>query len=511
MVGDGGGGIWLATAERLCRIRQGKFSCLQPMAGLPETDPRSLFVDSRGWLWIGQRYKGVSVTKEPAAENPSFIHYSTANGLLSDTAWALTEDDEGRIYVGTGKGLSRFDPREQSWQGFTTKDGLAREEIQSFYKDKQGNIWIAGGGVTRFNPRAEHKASQPPPIYISRVNITGEDLTLPETGTVRVAPMQLAASRNNLTIDFVGVQFQGEDTLLYQHKLEGADADWSAPAKLRSVSYAGLSPGSYRFLVRSLNRDGLISQPAVFEFRILRPIYLRWWFIALVMLSFGGIVFSLYRYRVRQLLELERVRTRIATDLHDDIGASLSRVAILSEVVRQQNRGHNGESEGRLAEIATSARELVDSMSDIVWSVDPRRDDLGNVVTRVRQFGADVFEAQGIAWELQVTPDLEKTKLTPEQRRDIFLICKEALNNVARHAGCRRATLSLRVSGQQILVGIKDDGRGFAAAVVENGRGGHGLANMQARAARLGGSLGIASDPGQGTQLNLSIPLHQRT
>ncbi len=232
---------------------------------------------------------------------------------------------------------------------------------------------------------------------------------------------------------------------------------------------------------------------------------------ALVMLSFGGIAFSLYRYRVRQLLELERVRTRIATDLHDDIGASLSRVAILSEVVRQQNRGHNGESEGRLAEIANSARELVDSMSDIVWSVDPRRDDLGNVVTRVRQFGADIFEAQGIEWELQVTPDLEKTKLTPEQRRDIFLICKEALNNVARHAGCRRATLSLRVSGQQILVEIKDDGRGFAATVVENGRGGHGLANMRARAARLGGSLGIASDPGHGTQLNLSIPLHRRT
>ena len=389
---------------------------------------------------------------------------------------------------------------------------MAGDDIRSFCKDKQGNIWIAGGGVTRFDPRAEHKASQPPPIYISRVNIMGQDLTLPETGTVRVAPMNLAASLNNLTIDYVGVQFRGEDTLLYQHKLEGADADWSAPAKPRSVSYASLSSGSYRFLVRVLNRDGLVSQPAVFEFRILPPIYLRWWFIALVMMTFAGIAFSLYRYRVRQLLALERVRTRIATDLHDDIGASLSRVAILSEVERQQNTGLSGESEGRLAEIANSARELIDSMSDIVWSVDPRRDDLGNVVARVREFGADVFEAQGIGWDLQVAPDLEKTKLTPEQRRDIFLICKEALNNVARHAACRRVTLALRVSGQQILVEIKDDGRGFAAAtVVENGHGGHGLANMQERAARLGGNLDIASDPGQGTQLNLTIPLRRRS
>src|SRR5262249_38501095 len=270
--------------------------------------------------------------------------YSTANGLLSDAAWAFSEDDEGRIYVGTGKGLSRFDPRNNSWQGFTSKDGLAGDEVRSFLKDKQGHIWIAGEGVTRFDPHVEHKASQPPSIYISRVNIMGKDVALPETGTVQVAPMQLASSRNNLTIDFVGLQFQGEDTLLYEHKLEGADADWTAPGKPRSVSYASLSPGSYRFLVRGRNRDGLISTPAVFEFRILQPIYLRWWFVALILMTFGAIAFLLYRYRVQQLLELERVRTRIATDLHDDIGAGLSRVAILSEVERRQNRGHDGAS-----------------------------------------------------------------------------------------------------------------------------------------------------------------------
>ena len=340
----------------------------------------------------------------------------------------------------------------------------------------------------------------------------GQDLALPETGTLQVAPMQLTASLNNLTIDFVGVQFQGEDTLLYQHKLEGADGDWSPPGKPRSVSYASLSPGSYRFLVRGRNRDGLISPPAVFEFRILQPIYLRWWFATLVLLTCGAIAFLLYRYRVRQLLELERVRTRIASDLHDDIGAGLSRVAILSEVERQQNVGHNGASEERLMEIASSARELVDSMADIVWSVDPRRDDLGNVVKRVRKFGADVFEAQGVEWEMDVTPDLEKTKLTPEQRRDIFLICKEALNNVARHAGCRHATLSLRVLGQKILVEIKDDGRGFVpeAVAAKTDHRGHGLANMRTRAARLGGSLDIASGRGHGTLLNLSVPLHRR-
>jgi ligand-binding sensor domain-containing protein len=189
---------------------------------LPDIDPRSLFVDSRGWLWIGQRYKGVSVTKEPAADHPSFIQYSTGNGLLSDTAWAFTEDDEGRVYVGTARGLSRFDPRTNSWQGFTSKDGLAGDDIRSFFKDKQSHIWIAGEGVSRFDPRAEHKASEPPPTYISRVSIMGKDLALPETGTVLVAPMKWRVfNSNNLTIiDSVGVQFQGEDTLLTNTNLK---------------------------------------------------------------------------------------------------------------------------------------------------------------------------------------------------------------------------------------------------------------------------------------------------
>jgi len=515
IIGDKSGSIWLATAERLCRIREHQFSCLSPTAGLPEIDPRSLFVDSRGWLWIGHRHRGVSVTQDPGAENPTFTNYANNNGLSSDTAWALTEDFAGQVYVGTGKGLSRFDPRNNTWQNFSSKDGLARDEITSFYRDRQGMIWIAADGVTRFDPRAEHPATEPPPIYISHVNVSGEDLNLPETGTNVMAPMQLAASRNNLTIDFVGVQFQGEDTLLYQHRLEGADSDWTAPTKSRSVNYASLSAGSYRFLVRAINRAGLVSPPAIFEFRILRPFYLRWWFLTLALLVVVSIASSLYRFRLRQLLALERVRTRIATDLHDDIGASLSRMAILSEVVRQQNNGGSQESQGRLAEIASSARELVDSMSDIVWSIDPRRDDLGHVVTRLRQFGSDVFEARGIAWELQVAPELERIKLRPEQRRDIFLICKEALNNVARHAECQHARLSLRVLGPQILVEIHDDGRGFVvpagnAAQAGRGRGGHGLVNMQIRAARLGADFGITSDPGQGTNLRLSIPRHGR-
>jgi signal transduction histidine kinase len=253
------------------------------------------------------------------------------------------------------------------------------------------------------------------------------------------------------------------------------------------------------------------AQPAFFSFNILRPIWQRWWFVTLTVLFAAGAAALLYQYRVNRLLELERVRTRIATDLHDDIGASLSRVAILSEVVKQQSDGHNERSTRMLTEISDSARSLVDSMSDIVWSIDPRRDDLQSVVRRVRQFAADVLEAQGIKWNLQAAPEFEQVKLKPEQRRHLFLIFKEALTNIACHAGCTNVLLRLTIARRHLSAEISDDGSGFvvvsSSAPVTDGRGGHGVENMQARAAQLGGRLEINSTPGAGTRLTLTMPL----
>ena len=256
------------------------------------------------------------------------------------------------------------------------------------------------------------------------------------------------------------------------------------------------------------------------SFAIASPVYRRWWFIVLIAVGVGAFGYLAYRQRVRRLLEIERIRTRIAADLHDDIGASLSRMARLIEVVKQEGRqsgylnGPGVRSAQMLTEIADSARELVDSMSDIVWSIDPSRDELGQVVTRTRQFAADVLDAQGISWQFLASADIEKVKLDPEQRRHLFLIFKEALNNIARHAAAKTVSMNLSINGNQLLAEIADDGCGFtpqtseaAVAVVPKSRGGNGLGNMQARAAELHGTLTIDSAPGRGTRLILSLPL----
>jgi signal transduction histidine kinase len=295
--------------------------------------------------------------------------------------------------------------------------------------------------------------------------------------------------------------------LRYQYRLEGADRDWSAPIEQPTVNYASLSPGTYGFAVRSLNADGVAGEPATVAFTILRPVWQRWWFVTLAGLLMALLPYAFYRYRVARLVEVERVRIRIATDLHDDIGANLSRMAVLSEAVKQEAGSASSESGQMLSEIAATARGMFDAMSDIVWSVDPRRDDLRNVALRIRQFASDVLEAQGIRWTLQAPAEPEKLKLAPEQRRHVYLIFQEAITNAARHAACTAVQMSVHVAGNQFVAQIRDDGCGF---VPGQAPAGNGLTNIRMRAAELGGHCQIVSTPGAGTHLTVKFPLKRR-
>jgi hypothetical protein len=344
--------------------------------GLPAGLIRGIYLDHASRLWVATGEGGVSRIDNPAAERPRFITYNTANGLSSNQATAITEDQWGRIYIGTGRGLDRLDPASGQIRHYTTADGLASNFINVALRDREGALWFGTlEGLSRLIPQPDPEAS-PPPVLIGSLRIAGAPYPISELGVAEVTGLELGASQNRVSIDFFGLGLAAGETLHYQHNLEGADSDWSALDDQRTVNYANLAPGRYRFLVRAISASGATSPaPAVVAFKILPPVWRRWWFLSLAALSAGLLGYVLYRHRVARLIALERIRTRIATDLHDDIGASLSRVAILSEVVKHQTGSLNLRTHQALTQIADSARGLVDSMSDIVWSVDPRRDD----------------------------------------------------------------------------------------------------------------------------------------
>jgi signal transduction histidine kinase len=326
-----------------------------------------------------------------------------------------------------------------------------------------------------------------------------------EMGESRIERLRLRPTENQVQVEFAGLNFGVGETLRYQYKLEGTERDWAPPTDSRSVNYAVLPPGSYRFLVRAVNTEGVASPaPASLEFMILPPFWLRWWFWTAAVGAITLLAVAAHRYRLRHALELERVRTRIATDLHDDIGSSLTQIAILSEVARRHMGTDAAQASPPLARIADLSRELVDSMGDIVWAINPRRDHLGDLVHRMRRFASEMLPARNIQFDFQAPASGEDTALGAEVRRQVFLVFKECVNNIVRHSGCRRAEFGLHIQQHRLLLWVRDDGHGMS--VSGNGHG-HGLASMEQRIRDLGGEWKISSEPGRGTAVSVSVPL----
>ncbi|MGI8555913.1 MAG: ATP-binding protein [Pyrinomonadaceae bacterium] len=285
----------------------------------------------------------------------------------------------------------------------------------------------------------------------------------------------------------------------FQHKLAGED-EWSASSPLRSVNFANLAPGNYQFLARAITSDGVTSQKAAsVSFKILSPIYLRWWFLLLTSIIIGGLIYFFYRSRFLRLLEMERIRTRIATDLHDDIGANLTRISLLSEVANQQATNNGGEN--ILTSIADIARESVASMNDIVWAIAPEHDSLLDLTRRMRQHAEEVFTYREI--DLDFNAPASDSKLSVNVRRDILLIFKEAVSNAAKYSDCRRVKIDFRIEHSILSLKISDDGKGFDYSKNSSG---NGLLNMKTRAEKIGGKFEIQSVVEKGTSITVTIP-----
>jgi signal transduction histidine kinase len=307
-------------------------------------------------------------------------------------------------------------------------------------------------------------------------------------------------------VDFAVIDYSTPSTKLYQYRLEGAVGDWSAPSPNSSVTLANVSPGTYTFRVRSASAAGAGDSAAVLKFTILPPVWMRWWFLILVAVGVAAAAYGLHRIQLERQLALERVRSRIAMDLHDDMGASLARMAVISEVMKSNVSPADLDSQLMLTDIAQTSRRLVDDMGDIVWSIDPRHQHLEDTGERLCDFAAGILEAKGIQWRFDAAPRALSVKLSAGQRRQLYLVFKEAIHNIAKHSEARHASLKLAVEQSTIRAEIEDDGRGIPT---DDGHG-MGLRSMRRRAADLGGTLEISSATPQGTHITLRFPIRSK-
>jgi signal transduction histidine kinase/ligand-binding sensor domain-containing protein len=504
---DRSGSVWVGFYEGgVARFRGGRFESFGPSDGVPGGFITAISTDGAGRIWIGTNERGLARVDDPAAPRPRFVPVTVAQGLASNNVRCLTEDRWGRTYVGTSRGIDRIDPVSGSVQHYTMGEGLASDFVTSAFRDRRGTLWFGTvSGLSRLDPIAPDESADAPasgPVLIGAVRLRGVPQPLSELGEVAPAAMRLAPDQNQIEIDYFAVSFSSDRPVRYQYRLEGSDPDWSPATDLRRVNYARLAPGSYRFMVRAVRSDGAMSQPATVRFSILPPIYLRWWFMAMAATMVAGIAVAAYRVRVRQLLRLERVRARIATDLHDDIGASLSQIAILAEVARQRSERDLPSAGDPLTRIAETSRGLVDSMSDIVWAVNPEADSLSDLVHRMRRFAEDTLGPSDVELTFRAPAGGEDLRMGPDIRREILLILKESVTNIAKHARCTTVTIDFECDRQRLRLRIVDDGVGFDPA---NATDGNGVASMRRRVKALGGTLAVESSAGAGTRIDLTL------
>jgi signal transduction histidine kinase/ligand-binding sensor domain-containing protein len=505
---DAYGDLWIGLyGGGLLRYAAGRFTLFGTADGLPSGSISHLYVDQSRRLWVASSSDGVGRIDDTSAERPTFVRFTVTDGLSSNVVYSITEDNWGRIYYVTPRGVDRLIPVTGNIKRYMVADGLPGGVSLSF-RDRQGALWFGGAyKVARLMPEPDEQ--QPSlPVLITGLRVTDVVQPVAGLGETDMRGFEFEPSQNHIQIEFVGLAFGAGETLQYQYKLEGADRDWQPLTVLRTVNYASLAAGRYRFLVRAVNAEGMFSESAAsLEFTILAPLWRRWWFLLLAALTVALAVYADFRNLVRRRLALESVRARIAADLHDDIGANLTKITILSEVVHQQLGQGKQPTQSALSSIANISRESVASMRDIVWAINPKRDRLLDLTRRMRTFASDIFTSRHIEFRFRAPDRDRELKLNPEVRRDVFLIFKEAVNNIVRHAECAQATIELRIEGRWLVLRVSDNGKGIDATVADEGQG---LSSMRRRAESFGGTLEIISAQPSGTTLILKVPIGGR-
>jgi ligand-binding sensor domain-containing protein/signal transduction histidine kinase len=464
----------------------------------------SLHIDRLGRIWIAGVDGAVRRIDNPSTRSMVNDTKVATSLVGASNVRCIVEDASGRLYFGTTSGIIEVDPETGDTRRYTTAEGLAKNEVWSGLASRRGDIWFGTiAGVSRLDATRVHPRPPTARALITTVHVNGVARHVSELGDHEISELTLAPSERGLAIRFFALTYAAGEHLRYQYRLDGAETDWSQPSTARVVNYSQLAPGRYRFRVRAVTSAGLAGvTPATMEFVILRPIWQRSWFRASVVFGLTLLLLVGHRYRVARLLETERVRTRIASDLHDDIGSSLSQIAILSEVART-SAGDDARIAAPLGRIATLSRESVDAMGDIVWAIDPHRDTPTHLAQRMRRLASDVLSACGIEVRFEMS-DASQPTLGADVRREVFLIFKEALHNITRHAQAARVEIVLSIARHRLALVVQDDGCGFDPA---RARHGQGLRSMARRAEGLGGTLAVTSSQGAGARLVVTVPL----
>ena len=455
--------------------------------GLTDNMIRSIFEDSDENIWVGTRHHGVMLFR-----NNKIYTVSLIDGLLSNTIWSINAGPNDEIWLGTDVGVERIDRHKLNV--LPTNRNFLNGECTAIFNFKN-NFWgcLTTDGFIIYKPEKSKRNIPAPTIEITKTTVNGSQYLLGKNN-------ELSYNQNNITIEFTGLSFKDEKSTRYQFRLLGADTNWTTPHYQRAVSFASISPGNYTFQVRAITFDGIISKiPASLSFVIDHPFWLQWWFITISLLILSILLFLGYRYRIKQLVKLEHLRQRIASDLHDDVGTNLSSILLTSRLMEKQF-DKNGEGKEYLQQLSLIASKTQENLKETVWLLNPINDSSADLILRLKSIASQIL--LNINFNFITEENVLPEKLSLEVKRNIVLIFKEILQNVIKHSDAQLVVIELKKNKELFIMKVMDDGKGFNISEATKG---NGLTNLKSRAKSLSGDLDIISELGNGTQVILSL------
>lgn len=465
-------------------------------------------------LWLATRY-GLNYFD---FQTRQFKLFSEENGLSNNTIYTMEMDTDGKLWLGTSHGLSCYDPHINEFTNYSKNNGLVNSEYNRNGTIALANGWILMGGTEGIDvimpDSIKHRRQvekKSPPVLITLFKSTDSSFHS------FAEPIRLTHQQNNVAISFTALDFTQPYNNKYLWKLEPIDKKWVYGLGKHEVNYAGLPPGNYTFKIKAAGADGIWNDKETsFSFIITAPWWQSWWALAIIIILgigiLAGILRLYYHRKFKQQLEkqkvllekqqaIEKERTRIATDMHDDMGAGLSRIKFLSEIIGIKKQQQEPIEED-ISKIREYSHDMIDKMGEIVWALNEKNDSLSDLLAYARAYTVEYLSQNGIKSDVQTSEQLPNLFVSGEFRRNIYLTVKEALHNIVKHSQATDVKINVEANNK-LFISIHDNGIGFDEKNIRPFS--NGIANMKKRIESLGGNLEIKNT--QGSAVIIIVPL----
>jgi signal transduction histidine kinase/ligand-binding sensor domain-containing protein len=456
-------------------------------------------LDNYASIWVATNNKGLLYFTQKNQQYQFAKHFIEPE-ISSTLLTSIFKDSKGNIWIGSNKGLDKIvinvglnvSINKAMYKNYTLGNYIY------LLKEHKGILHIGSSGGLTTVPIDATLQSIAPNVYINKITNNGKEFIANAVNNIA-----FEYNQNNFGFEFTSPTFINENQTEYQYKLDGIDAIWSEPSNNYNVNYNLLPSGNYTFRVRSKNANAVWSvKDATFVFTIKKPFYKHWLFILLCFAIMASILYWLYIQKMNKVKAVEKTRLSISKDLHDDIGTTLSSITLMNVVLKSKIETQPEEAKKMATKIENTSRDMIQNMSDIVWSINPSNDTMEKLIYRLQQFCNDVFEKPNIKHQFSIDDELRHKVLDMQLRRDVYLVCKEIINNAAKYSQATLFNLSLSLKQKIIFINADDNGIGFNENITNKG---NGLINIKQRIQNHNGNVSLTTSNGATWQISIPI------